>query len=108
MYYICDLYVCNSNIKITLDVFNDRLGCVLQAQIVEDDKLSQSRKSLHTIFNICPDINEDYGGLPSKPYTEEELDVDAFNDPALREKLAAGQVPLVDTIVRCVGLCTKT
>lgn len=77
-----------------------RLGCVLQAQIVEDEKLPDERKNLHPTFDIIPDIKVEYGGQSEMPYTEEQLDIDAVNDPALRDNLAKGRVPLVDTIVR--------
>ena len=75
---------------------------MLQAQIVEDEKLSDDVKRLHTTFDIIPDIKADYGGVCDLPYSEEQLDIDALNDPALRMNLALGRVPLVDTIVRCV------
>jgi hypothetical protein len=73
---------------------------VLQAQIVEDDKLPDEKKNLHTAFDLNPDIKAEYGGLPDMPYSADQLDIDALNDEALREKLASGRVPLVDTIVR--------
>lgn len=72
----------------------------MQAQIVEDDKLPDEAKHLHTTFDIIPDIKEEYGGVCELPYSEDQLDIDASNDAALRENLALGRVPLVDTIVR--------
>lgn len=73
---------------------------MLQAQIVEDDKQPEEVKHLHPTYDIIPDIKSEYGGVCDLPYSEEQLDIDAMNDPALREKLATGLVPLVDTIVR--------
>ena len=55
---------------------------------------------MYPLFDIVPDIKPEYGGVPETLYSEEQLDIDAFNDPALKDKLTNGIVPFVDTIVR--------
>lgn len=69
--------------------------------MIEDEDMRPQDKFKHTEFDILPHIKAEYGG-ELKTLTEEQLDVDAQNDPVLREKLLNHIVPTVDTIVRYV------
>jgi hypothetical protein len=67
--------------------------------MIEDEEMRPEDKFRYPVFDIVPQIRAEYGGEVAV-LTEEQLDVDAQNDPYLREKLVTKVVPTVDTIVR--------
>jgi hypothetical protein len=67
--------------------------------MVEDDVMNTEDKARYPVFDIVPQIRAEYGGEVAA-LTEEQLDVDAQNDPYLRQKLVSKIIPALDTIVR--------
>ena len=80
---------------------------MIQAQICEDDSVTEDQRKKYQHFDIVPRLSPEHGGpepvdidRPLTPMEEDMLDVEAANDVVLREKIRVGSVPTVTTIYR--------
>ena len=89
------------NLIIVIIVYdNNSIAVILQTQIFEDF----GKESLHPEFHLEIELPYENGGhVDPEDIKAEVLDGETFDNPALRERILAGVVPLKDSISRQIN-----